>query len=115
MHTLRKLTLLTLLFALVTTSIQAQEEDYSPYSYDTQDENYSTAYQQGQRAAHWSAYIPLTAFVVTAIFFVLVDNHHTKSHSCSGTSGHYGSRSCYSSYRNYDGLGSLGSVCDYSY
>ncbi len=113
MHTLRKLTLLTLFFALVTTSIQAQEEDYSPYSYENQDDNYGTAYQQSQRAAHWSVYIPLTAFVVAAIVFALADNHHTKTHSSSGTSGHYGSRSYYSSYRNYDGLGSLGSVSNF--
>lgn len=116
MHTLRKLMLLTLLFALATTSIQAQEESYSPNLYETPDENYGNAYQQSSRAAHWSAYVPLTVLIVAAIFFGLADrnHHHNHHYSSSGSSSHYGSRSYYSSYPNYDGLGSLGSVNHYS-
>lgn len=114
MHTLRKLMLLTLLFALATTSIQAQEGSYSPNLYETPDENYGNAYQQSSRAAHWSAYVPLTALIVAAILFGLADrNHHHNHHSSSGSSSHYGSRS-YSSYPNYDGLGCLGSVNPYN-
>jgi hypothetical protein len=90
MQNLRKLMTLTLLFALMASSIQGQENYY-----DDQDENVSSAYQESVHAAHWSIYIPIAIYVVAAVYLGIADTHHSKefSHSRSDALGPAGTSS----------------------
>ena len=59
---LHKFVILTLLFALCTTSLQGQN-DFDPEA-DT-----GSAYTQGSQTAHWSVYVPIAIIVGAAIWF----------------------------------------------
>lgn len=90
METLRKLVTLMLLFALATTSIYGQDTN------DVDDETVGSAYAEGSHAAHWSAYIPIGAIIIAAIFLGVADRDHKSASSHSGSN-------------SQDGLGSIGS------
>ncbi|MDP1880817.1 MAG: hypothetical protein Q8K60_07745 [Parachlamydiaceae bacterium] len=83
-----------LLSIFLTTSIHAQPFDNNVAASNEQVEENSeyTAYDQSLKVAHWSAYLPITAIVVVAIFFGIADKNGEKQSS-----------------RSYDGLGSMGS------
>jgi hypothetical protein len=85
MEKLHKLVTLTLLFTIVTTSIQAQDAD------DQSDENYSSAYVQSSHAAHWSVYIPIAILVVAAVYLGLADEKHSNDSSSSDSQDGLGS------------------------
>lgn len=72
MAKLHKLVMLTLLFALVTSSIQGQ-------NCCDQDDECGCAYTQGSQTAHWSVYIPIAILVVAAIWFGVSDRNHDHS------------------------------------
>lgn len=87
MEKLRKWVALTLLFTLVTTSIQGQ--DQNPYNQG--DDAYSSAYMQSSHAAHWSAYVPITILVVAAIYLGMADQSHDYSSHSSDSQDALGS------------------------
>lgn len=90
---LRKLVTLTLLFALMATSLQGQDPDTGMN--DNSDENTASAYQESVHAAHWSIYIPIGIYVAAAIFLGIADTKHSQyfSHSRSDALGPAGSSS----------------------
>lgn len=73
MPKLHKMVVLTLLFALMTTSIHGQ------VNCDQGDSECGGAYAQGSQTAHWSVYIPITILVVAAIGFSVSDKNHKHS------------------------------------
>lgn len=93
MYTLSKLTQLTLLLTLLTTSLNGQES--------VNDENYNSAYMESYHAVHWSIYIPLGIYAAAAIFLGIADTKHDESFSHSrsdalGPMSDYSSRSFHS-------------------
>jgi NADH:ubiquinone oxidoreductase subunit 5 (subunit L)/multisubunit Na+/H+ antiporter MnhA subunit len=91
MKQFRKLATLTLFCTLIMSSAHGQQND-AFYEDEGQDINSSLAYQQSSHTAHWSAYVPLTALVVGAIFLGIADNKHSTHYNSSDP---------------YNGLGSL--------
>lgn len=78
MKIFQKLILATTMISL---PLHCQEacEDYSSCD--------SSAYYDCGRAAHWSAYVPIAALLVAAIWLGFADNKHTRaSCSCSSSS-----------------------------
>lgn len=73
MQKIHKWVVFTLLFTLLTTSIQAQD------SYDQENEAAGSAYVQSSQSAHWSVYVPITILVVAAIWFGVSDKNHDHS------------------------------------
>ena len=73
MQKIHKWVVFTLLFTLLTTSIQSQD------NYDQEDEAAGSAYVQSSQSAHWSVYVPITIFVVAAIWFGVSDKDHDLS------------------------------------
>jgi hypothetical protein len=97
MHIPKKFMLLTLFFAILTSSIQAQTPAQTP----VQEESYDEAYMESYHSAHWSIYIPIAAYAAAAIFLGFADTKHSEhnAHSRSGALGpmeNYGGN--YSSY-----------------
>lgn len=112
MAKLHKMVVLTLLFALFTTSIYGQD-------CCEQDDDCGSAYCQGSQIAHWSVYIPITILVVAAIWFGVSDRSHDSSSYYSNSQDALGSidnskrnsghRSCSCRSNSY----SSGSYCHY--
>lgn len=99
MHKTYKWITFFLLSIFLTTSIQAQPFDNRvavPYEQSEENNEY-TAYDQSLKVAHWSAYLPITAIIVVAIFFGIADKNGEEQTS-----------------RGFDGLGSMGSRCSSS-
>ena len=71
---------LILISTFATFSIYGQD----PYN---QEEPDGSAYMQGARTAHWSAYVPLTILVGAAIWFGIADRHHSHHHSNNSQDG----------------------------
>ena len=92
--------LLTLFFAILTSSIHGQTP--------VQEENYDEAYMESYHSAHWSIYIPIAAYAAAAIFLGIADTTHTEhnAHSRLGGLGpiesYSGSSSYGSSYTSYN-------------
>lgn len=109
---LHKLVVLTLLFALFTTSLQGQN-DIDP------EEDTGSAYTQGSQTAHWSVYVPIAIIVGAAIWFGLSDNNHeTSSYSDSqdalgsiDNSKRHSDNRYYQSYRSFPYSRSQGGFC----
>ena len=53
-------------------------------------EEYSTAYQETSRSAHWSAYVPLAGIIASAAFFGWADKQTVSSSRSSSYGGHHG-------------------------
>lgn len=68
MNKLRPLAALTLAMILMTTSTYGQESCYQ------EDADYSSAYVESSRTAHWSVYIPIALVVGAAIWFGIAEN-----------------------------------------
>lgn len=81
---LHQLVILTLLFALFTTSIQGQDD------FDLDDDP-GSAYAESSQTAHWSVYIPITILVVAAIWFGVSDRNHNSSSYSSDSQDALGS------------------------
>ena len=97
----KKMTILTLFFAIMTSSIQGQEPEL--------EECYDSAYMESCQSAHWSIYIPIAAYAAAAIFLGIADSKHSEhyAHSRSDALGPAGnsseSFSGFSSTESYGG------------
>jgi hypothetical protein len=74
--------LMSLFFSSIqVSSIQAQGYDDMDQEW-TDEEACCPAYVQGTQSAHWSIYIPISLFVVAAVWLGLADSNH-KNSCCS--------------------------------
>lgn len=63
--------------ASATTSLYGQEAN------NMKNENYSAAYMEGNRTAHWSVYIPIAVLAGAAIYFTVADQGSGSEYSGS--------------------------------
>jgi hypothetical protein len=68
------------IFTLTTSTVLGQDPEVDEI------EDYSPAYSQTHHAAHWSAYIPLSAMAVAAIYLGIADNANNNLSSSSSSS-----------------------------
>jgi len=74
MHALRKFGSFLIIFCLAALPLHSQSDLMECYDYD------DSAYLQSSHAAHWSAYVPLTALIIAGIWLSVADQ---KQRSCN--------------------------------